>query len=448
MPSNMRMYAKAAVVASIVAGTLAVGGCGNGKAPNVVLVTIDTLRPDHLSYSGYARVTSPNLDAVAAGGLVFERARSHAPVTAPAHASILTGRLPAWHLVLTNGDILNDGVDTLAELLGAAGFRTAAFVSNFTITRLVNFQQGFEHYDDSLPQSELNRPQPERIAADTIDAALAWLTRHHTERFFCWIHLEDPHGPYAPPPAYGEVFAAEARARPPTLLPLLDNQSGLGGIPQYQAIDGERNANLYVAGYDGEIRYMDAQLGRVVDALRQWQVDPFLVITADHGEALGDHGYYFAHGQGLTEDQIRVPLIVSGPGVRAGTRARIPVQHVDIVPTVLARAGVPVPKDLPGRDLLALASEERPLLAQAFPNEWAVVAAGRKLLVWPDRTELYDPERDPAEAHDLAGANPDVTARLGDILAAERAKPSPPWSRKSAHHDLLRFQLKALGYID
>jgi arylsulfatase A-like enzyme len=241
---------------------------------------------------------------------------------------------------------------------------------------------------------------------------------------------------------------AEARARPPAVLPLLENQSGLGGIPRYQAIAGEQNANLYVAGYDGEIRYMDAQLGRLFTALREWKVDPFLVVTADHGEALGDHGYYFAHGQGLTEDQIRVPLILRGPGVPAGVRSRTPVAHVDNVPTVLARAGVAIPPDLPGRDLLALAAEERALLAQAFPDEWAVVTAGSKLLVWPDRTSLYDLERDPAEARDIAGTEPDVAARLADILAAERSRPSPPWSRTSGRDDLLRFQLKALGYLE
>jgi len=441
--------AKAAFVAAIVAGLLGVAGCRRDpEVPSVVLVTIDTLRPDHLSYAGYSRATSPHLDALAARGLVFERARSHAPVTAPSHASILTGRLPAWHLVLTNGDILNDGVDTLAELLAAAGFRTAAFVSNFTITHLVNFQQGFEHYDDALPQSELNRPQPERIAEDTVDAALAWLADHRRERFFCWIHLQDPHGPYAPPAPYGEAFAAEARALPATVLPLLENQSGHGGIPRYQALDGERNANVYIADYDGEIRYMDAQLGRVFDALREWKLEPVLVVTADHGEALGEHGYYFAHGHGLTEDQIRVPLILSGPGIPAGSRSGAPVQHIDIVPTILARVGVPAPKALPGRDLLALAAQEHPVVAQAFPDEWAVVADGKKLLVWPERTVLYDLDRDPAESRDVAAGEPSATDALGSILAAARSAPPPPWSRTSAQRDLLRFQLKALGYID
>jgi membrane-anchored protein YejM (alkaline phosphatase superfamily) len=221
---------------------------------------------------------------------------------------------------------------------------------------------------------------------------------------------------------------------------LLENQSGLGGIPRYQALGSEQNANVYVAGYDGEIRYMDAQLGRLIDALHEWGVTPFFVITADHGEALGDHGYYFAHGQGLTEDQIRVPLILHGPGVRAGTRVRAPVQHIDIAPTILARAGVPI--------LLALAAEERPLLAHAFPDGWAVVATDNKLLVWPARTILYDLERDPAETRDVAGAEPDVTSRLGGVLTAERAKPPPPWSRTSAQQELLRFQLQALGYLE
>ncbi len=432
--------------ASITCAVLAVGCAAD--APSILLVTIDTLRPDHLSHNGYARQTSPVLDAVAASGLVFDIARSNAPLTAPAHASILTGRLPAWHQVLTNGDVLDDGVVTVAERLRDAGFRTAAFVGNATITSIVNFQQGFEHFDDSLPQLEANRPQPERGAVDTVDAALAWLGSHHDKRFFCWLHLQDPHGPYEPPAAAAAAFVDEARVKPPVLLPLLSDQSGHGGIPQYQAFEGERNAHLYRARYDGEIRHTDAELGRALGQLRIWGVDPFLVVTADHGEAMGEHDFYFAHGHGLTEDQVRVPLLLRGPGVPTGVRSAVPVEHRDIVPTILRRAGLRVPADLPGRDLLAVGDGRNASIAQAFRDGWAVTRDGEKLIVWPRRRSLHDLGRDPGEEHDIAAVSPDTVARLEDILAAVRSAPAPPWQRRSAQPELLRQQLRALGYLE
>lgn len=425
-----------------------VAGCAPDPPAAILLVTIDTLRPDHLSHNGYRRATSPTLDAVAATGLVFELARSHAPLTAPAHASLLTGRLPAWHRVLTNGDILDDGAVTLAERLAAAGFETAAFIGNANLTRVVNFQQGFGHYDDALTDREGVRPQPERSARATVDATLAWLATHHTRPFFCWVHLQDPHGPYVPPPEDAASFLLEAEREPPRPLPLLTNQSGRAGIPAYQALGDERNANVYVARYDGEIRHTDAEVGRLLVQLAAWRIDPLLIVTADHGEALGDHDYYFAHGQDLTEDQVRVPLILRGPGVPVGQRVRTPVDHLDVVPTVLRHAGIPVPSDLPGRDLLALVPNDQATVAQGFPEGWAIATATHKLIAWPTRRAVFDLTRDPGETRDIAASAPADTAALEAALTTERARPEPPWPRRSAQREMLRDQLRALGYLE
>ena len=415
---------------------------------SVLLITIDTLRPDHLSSYGYPRVTSPAIDALAASGLLFEEARSHAPVTAPSHASILSGDLPAWHQVLTNGDMLNPRVETLAHWLGAAGFETAAFVSNAAIGRPLHFDQGFGDFDDVLPEREANRPQPERIAEHTVDAALAWLGAHHAKRFFCWVHLEDPHGPYTPPAEHAAPFLAAAAGLPVVDLPILTNQSGLGGIPQYQALAGETNRERYVARYDGEIHYMDQQVGRLLRALEGWGVELLVVLTADHGEALGEHGYYFAHGHGVTEDQIRVPLIIRGRGVPAGERSRRPVDHLDIAPTLLALTGVAATRVLPGRNLLASSEESHSTVSQGFPNQASITVDGAKLVRRPGGEALFDLRGDPGELRDVAAAEPDLRQRLGRLLEAELARRRPSWQRTSAFGPALLDQLRRLGYVE
>ena len=426
---------------------LLLAGCGGAPVAPVVLVTIDTLRADHLGCYGYARATSPVLDAFAAAGTRFAEARSQAPLTAPSHASILTGTLPAWHQVLTNGDALPADVETLPERLQAAGWHTAGFVSNAVITHVVGFDQGFEHFDDTLPAREVNRPQSERLATDTIDAAIAWLAAHRSERFFVWIHLEDPHGPYTPPAADAAPFLAEAAGLAPHPLPALADQSGASGIPQYQALTGETDAHRYVARYDGEIHYVDREIGRLLDALRGWGVAPLVVITGDHGEALGEHDHWFAHGHGLTEDQLRVPLLVRGPGVPVGRVVARAVDTLDVVPTVLTHARLAVPAELRGHDLLADGAPCRPTFAQAFPDAWAVVAEGRALLQSPAGTALYDLAGDPDETRDASVADPAARARLLALVADERARPAPQWTRRSAQGELIVEQLRALGYL-
>jgi arylsulfatase A-like enzyme len=429
--------------------TLLLAACSApSPRPSVLLITVDTLRPDHLSSYGYPRETSPSIDALAASGLLFEEVRSHAPVTAPSHASILSGDLPAWHQVLTNGDVLNARVETLATWLGAAGLATAAFVSNAAITRPLHFGQGFGHFDDILPEREANRPQPERIAAHTVDAALAWLGKHHAAPFFCWVHLEDPHGPYTPPAEHAAPFLAAAAKLPVVPVPILADQSGRGGIPRYQALAGETNREVYVARYDSEIHYMDLHIGRLLAALREWGVEPLVVLTADHGEALGEHGYYFAHGQGLTEDQIRVPLILRGPGVPEGERSRRPVDHLDIAPTVLAWTGVAATRALPGRNLLALPEGSHTTVSQGFPMRASITVEGMKLVRRPGMEALFDLRVDPGEERDVAAAEPDARQRLGRLLEAELARRQPGWGRASALGPVLEDQLRQLGYAE
>ncbi len=247
----------------------------------IVLVTVDTLRADHVGAYGAAQARTPTFDAVAAQGVRFETAISPVPLTLPTHASILTGRTPPAHGVRHNSVFkLADGIPTLAERMRDAGFATAAFVAAFVLDRQFGLGRGFETYDDQMaghPSGGSSISYAERPADAVIDAALGWLAGA-PDRFFLWVHLYDPHAEYAPPLGFAAAFP-----RSP---------------------------------YDGEIAFADAQLGRLVAEIdRRW--DPartLLVFTSDHGESLGEHGEP-THGYTLYDATQRVPLLMRGPGL-------------------------------------------------------------------------------------------------------------------------------------
>ena len=258
--------------------------------PNVLLVTIDTLRADHLGSYGAANAMTPTLDALAKRGVQFETALSHVPLTGPSHSSILTGRTPPGHGFRNNGGyVLAPTLRTAAEDFKQGGYRTAAFVSAFPLDRRFGFDRGFDVYEDHLPRGNDPRRTPyvERHADATTDAALRWLGAPSpgaaSNPWFMWVHYYDPHAPYEPPPDFAERF---------------------------------RNAP-----YDGEIAFVDRELSRVLKAIEQrGELDRTVVlVTADHGESLGEHGEG-AHGLFLYDATIRVPWIMAGPGDRSRTR--------------------------------------------------------------------------------------------------------------------------------
>ncbi|RMG46773.1 MAG: hypothetical protein D6718_04970 [Acidobacteria bacterium] len=372
---------------------LALSGC-SARAPDaVLLVTLDTVRADHLScYDPASPSRTPEIDRLAGLGALAERAWTTVPLTTPAHASILTGLFPPAHGVRNNGVYrLPDSAVTLAERLRAAGFRTAAFVASYTTSREFGLAQGFDLFDDDLGHDAAGRPRPQRPGTEVVARAEAWLREQRGRRFFAWIHLFDAHSPYAPPP--------ELASRHP-------------GDP-----------------YSAEVELVDRLVGRLARSVGAGGRGSrtLLVVVADHGEGLGTHGEK-EHGFLLYEETVRVPLILVAPGtIAAGTRLRAPASVVDIVPTVLALLGLP-PGETPvqGRDLLAPApSRPRWIYAEALqPFEefgWSPLYAGRQgdvKIVDGPRPELYDLSRDPGERHDLAPEAPERTARL---LASFRA---------------------------
>lgn len=386
----------------------------------VILISIDTLRADRLPIYGYRKVATPAIDALAGGGVVFDHAWAHSPQTLPSHASMLTGQLPFAHGVRDNmGFALSKGAATLPGLLAARGYATGGFVSAYVLRKETGIAQGFAMYDDTLPPGSPEKATGEvqRDGAETWAAAERWMKTLSSDRFFLFLHLYEPHSPYTPPDAY-------RRYEP----------------------------------YDGEIAYADALVGRVVASLEARGVydDALIILLSDHGEGLGDHGE-MEHGIFVYSETIRVPLVVKLPGQRqAGLRVSAPVQHVDLLPTILDLAGTTAPGGVQGQSL-------RPLFdGGAFPERglYAESLYGRYHLGWSDlyaltdarfrfirapRDELYDLQTDPGERANVAGAR--ESTRVAMRQALERLMAGARVDAPSQVSDEDREQLKALGYV-
>ncbi len=398
---------------------LLAAGCAETRAarPDVLLISVDTLRPDRLAcYGGDERVGAALCD-LARTGTRFVWAFAAAPATAPSIASLLTSQYPSEHGVseFARTTLAEEAV-SVAELLRDAGYATAAFVSNPVLDRRRRFDQGFDVYDQEMTRSERNRPGfREREAAATTRAALAW-ARSAPRPWFLWVHFQDPHGPYEPPGA--------ARRRDPEggqPLPRLDDHSGYGGIPAYQVLPGLSTVEAYEQRYVDEIRYLDVHLGLLVAGLDALGAPPFVALTADHAEAFGEDGYYFAHGHSLGLDQIRVPLLVRPTTLSEARVSTLPVTTLDVAPTLLAAAGVPLPPGLRGRPLPLRLGEEAAAEPRSFFAEHRLrqaVVVGRSYYA-SDRAGLDAPRADRISGGALRPLPP-RTARLG-----EEGEPAP-----------------------
>ena len=367
--------------------------------PNVLLITVDTLRWDRLGSYGATHNPTPVLDRLSARGTRFETAIAHVPLTAPSHASILTGLTPVRHGVRDNGGFVLTEKITLASTFRAAGYATAAFVSGFPLDRRFGFAAGFQTYDDRLPGSDGpgRAAYTERRADDTTERALAWLAASAGNRpsssgaappWFLWIHYFDPHAAYDPP------------------------QPWKGKMP---------------TAYDGEVAFVDDQIGRLFGKLAQMGAESqtIVAVTADHGESLGDHNEE-THGVFIYDATLRVPLILAGPGISAGSVSNVVGRGVDVMPTLVDAAGLQVPEHLDGRSL-KLALESRTMDDEGTYIEsllaerqfgWAPLRGFRdsrwKFIDAPE-PELYDLLQDAAEMKNRATDAP----RRSDTLAGQ-----------------------------
>jgi len=408
---------------------VAPGWLGGGGPRNLLVVTLDTLRADHVGSYGYAAARTPRLDALAARGLRFARAATVVPLTLPAHSSLFTGTFPARHAVLDNGGYyLGEEHETLAEVLKARGFRTGGFISAFVLDSRWGIDQGFERYFDDFDLSRFDKQAGmdaiQRPGHETVDEALRWLAAQREPPFFLWVHLYDPHTPYAAPREYAAQF-------PRTL----------------------------AGAYDAEIAYADAQLGRLLDAL---EADGRLgrtvvAVLGDHGEMLGEHGE-LTHGFFVYDAAVRIPLVVAAPGL-APRAVPDQVRIVDLMPTLLELLEVPAPAAVQGTSLLPLARGERlnlmALSESWFPrfhygwSELQAIQDERFKLIRAPRRELYDLERDPLETADLAASDPrrveTLERALDERLAAAGGGGTP--KVPGAVDSETAERLEALGYI-
>jgi arylsulfatase A-like enzyme/tetratricopeptide (TPR) repeat protein len=412
-------YGRAWVGAALLPALLSAPACGARdnsnaltKSPDVLLITIDTLRADAIGVYGAAGGMTPVIDRLAASGTRFESAHAHAVLTLPSHASVLSSRYPFAHGVRDNaGFRFPPSMDTLATWLRARGYRTGAFVSAFPLDARFGLARGFDEYDDRLSGSP--RPaflEQERDARDTVARARAWLAAGDGRPSFCWVHLFEPHYPYAPPEPFASKYAPDS--------------------------------------YKGEVAATDAALAPLLQPILDGpeRESTIVVLTADHGESLGEHGEA-THGIFTYESTLRVPLVIRARGLQHGIR-QDDARHVDIAPTILDLLSIPVPPDLDGRSLRG--SPTNPpsyfeALSGALNRGWApprgVIRGGLKFIDLPI-PELYDLSADRGEATNLANAR---TADVQSMRALLQTFPVTPVQAGRESGDAAA-RLRALGY--
>jgi arylsulfatase A-like enzyme/Flp pilus assembly protein TadD len=395
-------------------------------APNVVVITIDTLRADHLGCYGYSKIRTPNIDALAADSARFERAYTPVPVTLPAHTAIFTGTYPTLSGMHDfSGNKLNPKQPTLATVLKQQGYTTGAVIGSAVLDSRFGLNQGFDFYYDHFDFNRLqesNIEAMERPGNVVADVALDWLGKNVGSKFFLWMHLYDPHYPYQPPPPYSEQYKDRL--------------------------------------YDGEIAFADAQFGRVIAFLKAKGLydNTLIVLTGDHGESLGEHGEK-THGFFIYNATLRVPVIIHLPGTTAATVVSQLVSLTDLMPTVLQELKIEVPAEVQGRSLLPLLSAKKDdsvsVYAETFLprlhfnwSELRSVETERYQFIEAPKPELYDLAADPGETRNLYAGKKALGSELQARLRAlvRQYSPDQELAEKTGFDPALMERLKSLGY--
>jgi len=440
---------------------------GNGW--NVLLITLETTRADHLGSYGYDRDTSPAIDAVAAEGVLFEQVGAVSPRTNPSLASLMTAVYPHDHGVRNLLMPLEADNRTLAEALRDAGYRTAAVQTHPRLIASSGFAQGFDHYDDAV--------QSHPLADQACDAAMDWIDKASAgaRPWFLWLHLMDPHWTYDPPPPWRTRFGPDDPRPAHWYREIAAGRARIGEVIFRNRMPADE-VDAFVDLYDAEIRFTDHALGALLERLGRAGLAgrTLVVITADHGESLGEHDYFFEHGDFGTEPEIHIPLIVRTPdGLGRGGRVPWTVGNIDVAPTILDLVALPPEPAFRGQSLRAtMRRPEVPADRLVFgetghrfhdenlrrnvdgvAGKWRWARRGDFKMMHRPRPggeavrELYDLGQDPQESRDVAAAHPEAAADLAAALDA--------WLADDTHepHELhvtpeLRDVLRSLGYVD
>ncbi len=424
-------------------------------APNILLISIDSLRADHLHAYGYARQTSPNIDALAADGAIFETVISPTSWTLPAHMTLMTSLAPEEHGVITNRLRLGANIDTLPMRLQRAGYTTAGFVSATYLDGIYGFSRGFDEYDDyTLLRVAGEKSRAAVTSRDVAQRAIGFLDQHVAARdarpFFLFLHFFDVHYNYNPPQPYARMFDGAYVGR------------ATGDVDSIHQGMASRDLNHDVALYDGEIAWVDANIGNILATLHRLGIDDntIVAITADHGEEFLEHGQA-AHYKTLYDEVLRVPLVIRYPGhVFSGRRVQGQVRLMDVAPTLLTLAKLPVAKARSGtqaRSLACLLTSPGPLrpvpVLPAFGDLRGEVASvrtgGAKLIrnLRTHREEFYDLARDPGERTNIDALPQIQRDQLRLILDRWRSTATNSSNAQADLDDEEKATLRSLGYM-
>ncbi len=438
----------AVIVALFLVVLAATPGVAESKMkPSLVLVTIDTLRADRLGCYGYHRETSPNVDELARESILFERAYTTMATTLPAHASMMTGTYTLTHRVQANVAFIPRSLDdatslrTLAEMLRDQGYETAAFVSAAPLKRHSGIDRGFETFSQPAAWQRSGRKTTKR--------ALKWLNDRSDRPFFLWVHYFDPHWPYSPPEEFRNRFRDTSR--------LAEYLESLG-------VSKNRSRNILRINnaYDAEIRYTDEAVGRLLDRLQQMKIwdDLVVVLTADHGEGMGQHDWVY-HGK-IYNEQLRIPLLIKLPGMRESRRIRRVTSLVDLLPILSSATGLPIQEidhdQFQGIDVLSPKVQRTRIYAERVHRKdpawgqgrrFALMSADWKYLHSPDEVDvLYDLGEDPHETRNVIELHPEIASELQASLSSwietyrSGAQKTPDIDPETLK------QLRSLGYVD
>jgi arylsulfatase A-like enzyme len=431
------------------------------EKPNIVFITLDTLRADHLGCYGYDKPTSTNIDALAKDSVLFSDAVTPAPLTTPSHASIFSGLYPRHHGVVLNNRKLEMKESTLAEILKREGYTTAGFVSIFLLDRETKMNRGFDLFSDRGSRGHrIMVSRRQKRAVVVINEVINWLEQEKKEPFFLWVHLYDPHWKYSPPEKYVPAkYRGTGKVRRVNMQAKRGQRQARRGLEGVTLEISAENKQLLIDLYDGEVTYMDDHLGRLFTYLKEsGQYDDSVIICmADHAEIVGDRSNYFGHA-GLAYDQVlRIPLMMKLPGIAPKKIDRF-VRTIDVMPTLLAYLEIDDPAQRDGIDLLPLikgegtAGPEFSYIDGLHKVKGQGIKSGimtARWKYWPDYDYecMFDRGNDPAETKNLATRMPN---KVGELKAlSERYEQDTPFKIKEAvgMDEEEKQELKSLGYL-
>lgn len=430
---------------------------GHGqKRSNIVVITLDALRADHLGCYGYAHNTSPNIDRLAREGVMFDKAISQTNWTGGSLVSLLTSTYPSTHRIESWGTVLNKRLITIAEALKNKKYVTACRVGGDWFKEFPGVERGFDHLFVTPDANELFKQ------------AAGWIQKNKNNNFFIWLHLFDqPHAPYNPPPPFNQMFITNQPSRNLPIGKETEYVLSINVIPSWVAVNNITDINYYISQYDGEIAFADSLIGKLLDALKKEQVDKntIIIISADHGESLGERGVYFQHGDCLYNQEIRVPLIIRGKNIPQGEVFNHAVQLVDIMPSIADMLGIKLGVKVEGRSFFPFNANKNHVSAfseagitrgidgvavniqarSVIDGDWKLIYEESEL---KDSYELYNLRIDPGETVNLVETEEERFQALKTELERWMKRPRPAiTAEKLSLDERTKKRLKSLGYL-